>query len=110
MMPADFYEVSPAKLNLFLKIISKREDGYHNIRSGITLINLYDEVTAKYSSEFKVKYIGKFAPQNNIFKDCIVEKIFSKFDLANQIIVLQLKKISQCSQDLAPPHRMLLLY
>ena len=91
-MQADFYEVSPAKLNLFLKIISKREDGYHNLRSGITLINLYDEVSAKHSSEFKVKYIGKFAPQNNIFKDCIVEKIFSKFDLAKPNYSFTIKK------------------
>ena len=47
MMPAEFNELSPAKLNLFLKIINKREDGYHNLRSGITLINLYDEVSAE---------------------------------------------------------------
>ena len=54
MMPAEFNELSPAKLNLFLKIISRREDGYHNLRSGITLINLYDEVSAEKNSEFKV--------------------------------------------------------
>ena len=29
-MPAEFMELSPAKLNLFLKIINKRNDGYHN--------------------------------------------------------------------------------
>ena len=55
MMQAKFNELSPAKINLFLKIISKRDDGYHNLRSGITLINLYDEVSAKKSSEFKDK-------------------------------------------------------
>ena len=32
-MPAEFTELSPAKLNLFLKIINKRNDGYHNLRS-----------------------------------------------------------------------------
>ena len=56
MMPAEFNEISPAKINLFLKIIGKRDDGYHNLRSGVTLINLYDEVSAQKSSEFKVKY------------------------------------------------------
>ena len=45
-MQAEFNELSPAKINLFLKIINKREDGYHNIRSGVTLINLYDKVNA----------------------------------------------------------------
>ena len=40
-------EKSPAKINLFLKIINKREDGFHNIRTGVTFIDLYDEVVVK---------------------------------------------------------------
>ena len=92
MMQAEFNEISPAKINLFLKIISKRGDGYHDIRSGITLINLHDEVSAKKSSEFSVKYIGEFAPPNNIFQDCIVEKIFSKFNLVKPQYSFTIKK------------------
>ena len=80
-MQANFKELSPAKLNLFLKIVSERDDGYHNIRSGITLINLYDEVIAEKDVKFSVRYTGEFVPDNNNFKDCIVEKIFSKLDL-----------------------------
>ena len=38
---------APAKVNLFLRILNKRTDGYHNIVSGITLINLYDEIRIK---------------------------------------------------------------
>ena len=91
-MPAEFNELSPAKLNLFLKIISKREDGYHNIRSGITLINLYDEVSAEKSLEFKVKYIGKFAPPNSVFEDCIIEKIFSALELDKPNYCFTIKK------------------
>ena len=45
MMPVKLTELSPAKINLFLKIINKRKDGYHNIRSGITLINLFDHLS-----------------------------------------------------------------
>ena len=92
MMSVRFNEKSHAKLNLFLKIIDKRKDGYHNLRSGITLINLYDEVLAEESSAFKVKYIGKFAPKNEIFKNCIVEKIFSKFDLKKPNYCFTIKK------------------
>ena len=92
MMPAEFNEFSPAKLNLFLKIISKKSNGYHNLRSGITLINLFDEVSAKKSSEFKVKYIGKFAPKNNKYADCIVEKIFSKFNIVRPNYSFTIKK------------------
>ena len=92
MMQAEFNEISPAKINLFLKIIGKRDDGYHNLRSAVTLINLYDEVSAQKSSEFQVRYIGQFAPPDNIFKDCIVEKIFSKFNLIKPEYCFTIKK------------------
>ena len=34
--------LSPAKVNLFLKVISKRQDGYHNIVSIVDIISLFD--------------------------------------------------------------------
>ena len=92
MMQADFNEFAPAKINLFLKIISKRDDGYHNLRSGVTLINLHDEVSAEKSSEFKVKYTGQFAPPDNTFNDCIVEKIFSTYNLKKPHYCFTIKK------------------
>ncbi|MCV2503947.1 MAG: 4-(cytidine 5'-diphospho)-2-C-methyl-D-erythritol kinase [Neisseriaceae bacterium] len=36
------YYLSPAKLNLYLKIKGKRDDGYHLIESVFSLINLFD--------------------------------------------------------------------
>ena len=33
---------SPAKVNLLLKILSRREDGYHNLFSLVDVISLYD--------------------------------------------------------------------
>nr|WP_306821342.1 4-(cytidine 5'-diphospho)-2-C-methyl-D-erythritol kinase [bacterium endosymbiont of Bathymodiolus sp. 5 South] len=36
---------SPAKINLFLHINSKREDGYHNLQSIFQLLDYYDELT-----------------------------------------------------------------
>lgn len=37
--------LSPAKLNLTLDVIRKRADGFHDIRSLMTRINLYDSLT-----------------------------------------------------------------
>ena len=34
--------LAPAKLNLFLKVVNKRSDGYHNVKTGVTFLNLYD--------------------------------------------------------------------
>ena len=56
-------EKSPAKINLFLKILNKRKDGFHNLRTGVTFIDLYDEITVQPNNRFEVKYIGKFAPK-----------------------------------------------
>ena len=74
-------EQSPAKINLFLKVISKRVDGFHNIRSGVTLVNLCDEVIAIKNSNFKITYKGNFAPSNNVFKNCIIERLFEKIEI-----------------------------
>ena len=72
----------PAKLNLFLKILNKRTDNYHNIRTGITFINLFDKITVEKSSFFKIYYIGKFAPVNNFYTDCILERLFETFRIS----------------------------
>jgi 4-diphosphocytidyl-2-C-methyl-D-erythritol kinase len=36
--------LSPAKVNLFLKVVSKRTDGYHNIVSVVDIISLFDVI------------------------------------------------------------------
>ena len=35
----------PAKINLTLKVLNKREDGFHNIESIMQTISLYDYLT-----------------------------------------------------------------
>ena len=34
----------PAKINLNLRILDKREDGYHNIQTDYQLIDIYDHL------------------------------------------------------------------
>jgi 4-diphosphocytidyl-2-C-methyl-D-erythritol kinase len=36
---------SPAKINLFLQVLKKRDDGYHEIRTLMQAVELYDELT-----------------------------------------------------------------
>ncbi|MDO8785154.1 MAG: 4-(cytidine 5'-diphospho)-2-C-methyl-D-erythritol kinase [Syntrophales bacterium] len=38
-------KLSPAKVNLYLRVFRKREDGYHDIASLMQRISLYDEMT-----------------------------------------------------------------
>ena len=85
-------EKSPAKINLFLKIINRREDNYHNIRTGITSINLCDEIEVNPSDKFNVNYKGPFAPENNKFDDCIIKKIFSFLNITPPKISFSITK------------------
>jgi 4-diphosphocytidyl-2-C-methyl-D-erythritol kinase len=43
--PAAQTFLSPAKINLFLRVLGKRPDGYHEIRSLIQPVSLFDELT-----------------------------------------------------------------
>ncbi len=40
---------APAKINLYLRILGKRDDGYHQIDSLMQTIDLYDEITLEKS-------------------------------------------------------------
>jgi len=42
---------APAKINLYLKVLNKRVDGYHDIQSILQPISLYDELEFELSSQ-----------------------------------------------------------
>lgn len=41
---------APAKINLFLQVLGRREDGYHQISSLMQMVGLYDDLTFEESS------------------------------------------------------------
>ena len=51
---------APAKINLTLEVLGKREDGFHNIQSIMQAISLYDylTVTIEASDELKIELLG----------------------------------------------------
>ena len=76
---------TPAKINLFLRIINQRNDGYHNIRSGVTFLDLYDEMSIEVSDRQSVKYSGPFKPLSDIFENDIIIKTLDSLALAPNI-------------------------
>ncbi len=42
--------LAPAKLNLFLRVVARRRDGYHEIESVMAAINIYDTLTFEETS------------------------------------------------------------
>ncbi|MFM7621179.1 MAG: 4-(cytidine 5'-diphospho)-2-C-methyl-D-erythritol kinase [Alphaproteobacteria bacterium] len=61
----------PAKINLCLKILNQRPDGFHNLLSLVSKINLFDVLSVEKSSSFSLKISGPFAKlidnNNNLF-------------------------------------------
>ena len=65
--------LSPAKINLFLKVIKKQSNGLHQIYSLVSHVNLFDKIYISESSKDQIKFIGKFSKnislkKNSIFK------------------------------------------
>ena len=84
--------LSPAKLNLNLRVISKRIDGYHNLETTFQFIDLFDEITFEKSNEsFNVSCDGlEIEPENNlIFKSFNAIKEYCE---ADEGIMIHLKK------------------
>ena len=59
------YLLAPAKINLFLYIINKRYDGFHNIFSLIQKISLFDIIKIKYNDYDKVVFSNKTIHHEN---------------------------------------------
>ena len=53
---------SYCKINLYLRVIKKLKNGYHNIISLITFCNLYDliSISKTNNSKDKISFSGKF--------------------------------------------------
>ena len=84
---------APAKINLFLRVLGKRSDGYHNIRSGIVLINLFDEMSIKESNRTFIKYYGDFKPVSGVYSDCIIKKTLEFLNLYKRVnLEIKIKK------------------
>lgn len=69
---------SPCKINLFLDIKSKREDGYHLLESLFHTVDLFDIIKITEAKELKISTSGKYKLNDNSEKN-IVEKIFYHF-------------------------------
>ena len=55
-MTSKFIFHSPAKINLDLKVIDKKPDGYHLIESNFQILNFFDEIEVKLTNSKKVDF------------------------------------------------------
>jgi 4-diphosphocytidyl-2-C-methyl-D-erythritol kinase len=73
-----------AKVNLFLHVVGKREDGYHLLESAFVYASdIYDEIDIQSSDDFKLTIKGEFAALLNIESDNIVSKTARLVGISN---------------------------
>ena len=80
---------SPAKLNLFLHIVGRRDDGYHLLQSVFQLIDWCDTIHLKRISENQVRRVnpipGVPPEQDLVFRAANLLKDFCKLDAGVEI-------------------------
>jgi 4-diphosphocytidyl-2-C-methyl-D-erythritol kinase len=60
---------APAKLNLFLHVVGRRDDGYHLLQSVFTLIDLCDDIRLRPRDDGKVRRVSELpgvAPEDDL--------------------------------------------
>lgn len=71
------YINSYAKINLFLDIISKREDNYHLIESLFSTIDLHDKIEIEEADNYSIETKGKYKIDDS--EENIVTRVFIYF-------------------------------
>ena len=88
---------APAKINLTLEVLDKREDGFHNIKSIMQAISLYDYLTFKVEDSDSTQIVlngnSDNIPYNekNLVHKAIV-KFFEKTNITNKKIEVYIEK------------------
>lgn len=59
-MPATIHQLSPAKINLMLRILGQRADGYHLLQTYFQLLNWGDDITFKCTERDCIHIDGNF--------------------------------------------------
>src|SRR5690625_2234538 len=65
-MIISFYEKAPAKINLSLDVLRKRNDGFHEVEMIMTTIDLYDRIELSFleQDEIQISTESRYVPNN----------------------------------------------
>ena len=74
---------SHAKINLFLDVLSKRQDGYHEIYSLISKIDLHDDIEIEKSNSLEIIFEGQFS---SMIKSNAIEQLFKYLFKKNYLL------------------------
>jgi len=86
--------LSPAKLNLYLRVLNKRPDGYHNLVTLFERINLFDTLKFTLRTDGKIHVFCRSkgvprGPRNLVYQ--VAQRLQKDFDL-KQGVTIEIKK------------------
>lgn len=88
---------APAKINLFLEVLNKRPDGYHNINSVFQAVSLYDRLEFRVINEPDIRIELKNKTNLSTGKDNLISRAYhlmrQEFDIGEGLNVLLEKRI-----------------
>jgi 4-diphosphocytidyl-2-C-methyl-D-erythritol kinase len=73
-LPIDLVESAPAKVNLSLRVLGRRADGYHDIESLVAFAEACDRLTLTLDEALALTVAGPFAAQTGAEADNLVIK------------------------------------
>ena len=86
---SEFSLIAPAKLNLFLHINGRRDDGYHELETLFTFLNYGDELHFKLSTDTLISISGDTngiaLTDNLIYKAALLLQTHCKVDMGAKI-------------------------
>ena len=77
-MSATLTEKAPAKINLTLRVLGRRADGYHELESLVAFADLADTLTLQMGSEIGLDITGPFAKKTGSAADNLVLKALAE--------------------------------
>ena len=73
-MPTDLVESAPAKVNLTLRVLGRRADGYHDLESLVTFADVADRLALTVGDALTLTVLGSGASQAGAEADNLVTK------------------------------------
>lgn len=90
MFSSSIQEFAPAKINLYLHILGRREDGYHNLDSLVVFADIGDRLSLSKSPTYSLELDGPFAP-------ALIDA-----DTADNLVLKAADVVAHCVKEIPP--------
>jgi len=92
-MPNEFEFISPAKINLFLRVVGKQPDGYHQLISLMCPVSLHDRIRIQFhAKQMQIKCTDPQVPDNKSNLACRAAELFFQATSYDDFVKINIEK------------------